>query len=256
MVMVGSGLLMAGSAPAAVVSTAVGNGLDGQASEDGVPAVESGNGTDTTANSRFNASSNNEFIVLRFDLSGVDKSTIASAAINMIADRAGSNNEKPQRIWGVNSGVANLNTFAEGASFSSVPGLLGDADTTTQSVVAADTTFLGRFQFDATTDPGEGGTFVLNDALLSGSSEPVQSSLDAFLHSLGTADQAVFLIGGAGASNGQLRIDTKEATSTSTGVLSGAAGSLAPTLSYSVPEPASLSVLALGGLGFLRRRRD
>lgn len=206
----------------------------------------SGSGGDTEMNARFNASSVNEFIVVRFDLAGVDKSTITSASIDLTYVRDGSNNQKDQRIFGVNSGVAGLNTFDETIVFDTTPGLATDNDVATQSVIDADTTYIGDFKNP--TDPGAGNVGTIDQNLLDTTSfnDPTENSIVGYLQSLGMGDQAVFLIGGAGASSGQFRITTTE-------------GGSAPVLNYStgvIPEPSTLVLAGLGVVALgLRRRR-
>jgi hypothetical protein len=196
----------------------------------------------------------NEFAVLRFDLTGVQKSTISDPALRFIAHRA-TNNRQSLRLWGVNTGVANLNTFLEaGGSYAATPGFLaGDSDMTTQGVDQAQTTYLGDFAFPqidkgaGLVDPVEGDPLILSQAVIdatggNGTSEPsggsqtgggvaVQNTLQGFLRSLADSDTAVFILGGI-ASNGQVRITTKEATTTETSVLTGNAGDFAPRLEY------------------------
>ncbi len=154
------------SAGAEIVHTTDGNGLDGEAfevvNEAGFPPVitfDDGFDTlDVEANGRFNQGDRNEFIVLKFDLTGVDKSQITEASVNFIFNRGSSNNHKEQTIWGVSPDAAGFDTFATmtdadfdpatgDPSFDDVPGLENDGDSVTRSVLADETSFLGTFLF-------------------------------------------------------------------------------------------------------------
>lgn len=230
-------------APALASAASIASNIDTQVTE-ALAGDGSGSGGDTEMNARFHSSNAvNEFIVVRFDLAGVDKSIISDASIDLTLTRTSGNNLKDQRIFGVNSSAAGLNTFDETVVFNTTPGLLTDNDLNTQSVVDADTTFIGDFKFAA--DPGAGAIATVDQGLLDTTSlnDPTENSLVGYLQSLGVADQAVFLIGGAGVSTGQFRIVTTE-------------GGSAPVLNYSaVPEPTSL-LLGLVGIAALMHRRS
>jgi hypothetical protein len=264
-----TGTVAAWTTPASAVQvfTYQGGGLDAEATEISAGAggaVTYGlNGTKVNMNGRYNGYNNgvaagvpeaeggdadnddrNEFWVMRFDLSGMDKSQIANVRVRVTPDRD-TNNDKDLRIWGVNSGVEGLNTFAESGTFGDVPGLVEDGDMTTQGVDQSLTTFLGDFRYAETTPgvyPLEGDLVDVNQTQIDnfgpnqnsehgGGGVAVQNTLQGFLRSLSTDDMAVFLIGGF-ASNGQVRITTKEATQTSGGVFSCPSGECAPILQF------------------------
>jgi hypothetical protein len=254
------------------VFTYDGAGLDAEATEISAGAggeVTYGlNGTKVNMNGRYNGYNNgfpagvpeidggdadnddrNEFWVMRFDLSGMEKSNIGNVRIRVTPDRD-TNNDKDLRIWGVNSGVEGLNTFSEASTtFGDVPGLIEDGDMTTEGVDQSLTTFLGDFRY-AETSPGvyplEGDLVDINQTQIDdfgpnmpsehgGGGVGVQNTLQGFLRSLSVDDMAVFLIGGY-ASNGQMRIATKESTGTSTGVFSCPNGECAPILEFDFVE--------------------
>lgn len=251
------------------VLTSDGNGLDAEATENlsGGEVIYGYNGTKVNMNARYNGYNNgfpagsteegsdadnddrNEMWVLRFDLSTEsNKSQISNAAIDVTAWRA-SNLQKDLRIWGVNGGTLGLNTFTETSLFAEVPGFLQDFDMTTMSIDPSVTTYLGDFLYPnhpGDIVPSEGDLLRLNQNVLdttgpNGTSEPggagvtVQSTLDGYLRSLGPTDMAVFIVGGV-ASNGQVRIGTKETLATETGVFQCPNFECAPILSYDLSE--------------------
>lgn len=268
---IGSMVMWNSSTWAIDVFTFEGNGLDAEASETadgpGGEVTYGLNGTKDDMNARYNGYNNgldagvpeaeggdpdnddrNEFWVMRFDLSNQDKSQIADAAIRVTAMRD-DNLQKDLRIWGVNPDALNANTFTETSTFADVPGLFEDFDMTTLSVDSSETTYLGDFlfpNFPGEVVPLEGDLLTINQDVLdntgpNGTSEPdgggvlPQSTLDGFLRSLGPTDMATFLVGGV-ASNGQVRVGTKEATQTSTGVFQCPNGECAPFLRYELSE--------------------
>lgn len=213
-----------------------------------VNARYNGSGASATAGDATISNAVNDKVVTRYDISGVDKSTISDGALSFVLARSSSNNGKDQRLFGVNTGVADLNTFAEGAAYGDVPGLDADFDINTLGVIDADTTFLGTFNIAGFLggDPGAGATVLIDQAMLDGSgpSETPEASIAQFLQSLATGDQATFIITGIG-SSGQLRLLSKES-------------GMAPTLEYSVviPEPASVLLLITAATaGVINRRR-
>lgn len=195
------------------------NGYNG-----GLPAGDTGEGSDGDDDNR------NEFWVLRFDLTGVDKSSIGNIELKLTAVRDGENNRKDLRIWGVNPGAAGFNTFDETTTADMVPGFTMDSDMTTQSVDDSATTFLGDFLFPLI-DHGNGeenpiaGDFLnINQDLLENSGpntttaedqgaggSAVEGTLQSYVRSLGLNDMAVFIVGGI-SSNGQVRVGTEEAS--------------------------------------------
>jgi hypothetical protein len=269
------GLAWSSQAPAqtpVTVKTNQGSGLDMRATENGLAGsvTYATNGGGNTLDVRYNGYNNgfpqgdaqgdadnddkNEFAVLRFDLSTVDKSMINNPSILLTNYRGPGSNRKDLRIWGVNPSNPTLNTFPENSPFVDIPGFAaGDNDTTTQGVSTTAASFLGDFLFPLVGEPpaeaGEGAVQVITQSLLdstsfNGTSAPsgtsqvgggvaVQNTLQGYLQSLGPADMAVFIIGGI-ASNGQGQFASKEAVQTSTGLLMGAAGDFAPALQFTL----------------------
>lgn len=255
------------SGSAVEINTAVGSGLDAAVSEvrnTTTNEVTYGfNGTGVDMNARYNGyngglpagstevgsdtdnDDRNEFWLIRFDLSTeASKSQIANATIKVTGMRD-SNLQKDLRIWGINAGTTGLNTITESSLIGDLPWIVQDLDITTTSVNPSTTTYLGDFLFPnhpGDIIPVEGDLLTINQAVLdttgpNGTSEPggagvaVQSTLDGYLRSLGSTDMAMFLVGGV-ASNGQVRIGTKEATATSTGAFSCPSFECAPIMAY------------------------
>jgi hypothetical protein len=253
---IATGIVWARPGYAVRVFTYDGAGLDAQAqettAEPGGEVAYGFNGAGVSINSRYNGWNNglppgvpedqggdvdddnrNEFWVMRFDLSGMEKSQIGNVELSVTMFRNADNN-KDLRIWGVNSGVDGLNTFSESSiTFGDVPGLTEDGEIQNQGVDQSLTTYLGDFQIPER-EAGSGlypqeGDLVHFDQTVIDESGPnedsehgdggiaVQNTLQGFLRSLSTDDMAVFLIGGY-QSNGQIRIATKEATATDTGL--------------------------------------
>jgi hypothetical protein len=214
------------------------NGYNG-----GLPAGSTEEGSDTDNDDR------NEFWLIRFDLSNeASKSQIANTAIKLTAMRD-SNLQKDLRIWGIKSGTTGLNTITESSLIGDLPWIVQDLDITTMSVDPSTTTYLGDFLFPnhpGDIIPVEGDLLTINQVVIdttgpNGTSEPggagvsVQSTLDGYLRSLGPTDMAIFLVGGV-ASNGQVRVGTKEATATSTGAFSCPSFECAPIMTYDLAE--------------------
>jgi hypothetical protein len=254
------------------VNTAQGLGMDGEVTEnrniDTNEVAYGFNGTKVNMNARYNGyngglepgstaegsdsdnDDRNEFWLMRFDLSGeANKSQITNAALKLTGYRT-SNLQKDLRIWGVNSGTTGLDTITDSSLFADLPGFVQDFDITTTSVDPAVTTYLGDFLFPnhqpGDLVPSEGDFLTISQDVLdntgpNGTSEPAgagvspQSTLDAFLRSLGPTDMALFIVGGV-ASNGQVRIATKEATATETGLVDCTVEVCAPILSYDLSE--------------------
>ncbi len=254
---------------AVIVKTTDGNGLDGEAleqsNEEGFPPSivfsEAFDADDDDMNSRFTMSDRNELVVVRFDLSGVDKSLIVDASLNFIFNRTSSNNHKEHTIWGVSPDAPGFDSLTEtDGSFDDVPGLNSDGDAATRSVVADETAFLGTFQFPKQEDDSDApaGSLATIDQDLLDTTGPdlvdvidneaatsIEGTIVQYLQSLGTDDSAMFLIGGNG-SGGQLRFVTKEA--------GGEAG--APFLDFTlIPEPASVMLTGIGAVAVAVRRR-
>ncbi len=208
---------------------------------DGNPASDSSSsGSNPQLNARHNGPTDpdkNEIIVLRFDLTGNDRSTIESAELQLTNYRGGRDNSgRPLRFWGVNDGATGYNaiTASEGPAtdndwpenstiFSTTPGLEFDADSGTRGVRSDRVTDLGLRPGPAE-EEDEGSLATL-----------ATTELTDFL--VNHPDDIVTIIVEVEAdSNGQMRYASKEASSLDT--LSGTEGEWAPRLVLEiVPVP-------------------
>lgn len=206
----------------------------------GTASDSSSSGGNTQLNARHNGPTDpdkNEIIVLRFDLTGNNRSTIESAELQLTNYRGGRDNSgRPLRFWGVNDGATGYNaiTASEGPAtdndwpenstiFSTTPGLEFDADSGTRGVRSDRVTDLGL-------RPG-----------------PVGEEDEGSLATLATTELTDFLVNHPddivtilveveADSNGQMRYASKEADSLDT--IAGTPGEFAPTLVLEiVPVP-------------------
>jgi|GEM_PF-5104113 len=177
-----------------------------------------------------------EVIVLRFDLSSVDRSTIQNAELQLVNFRSNDNSSRPLRFWGVNDGATGYNavTATEGAftdddwpeddtDFSTTPGLEFDEDTVTSGV-----------RTDRATDLGvrEGAADIKGELTTLATTE-----LKDFLVSH-PDDLVTILVVADSGSNSQMRYASKEAVSLDGGTPAGGAGDFAPRLALEiVPVP-------------------
>lgn len=209
---------------------------------------------DDDINSRFVAStdpnvddSDNDKIVLRWDTSSIDLSSVSNASFRLQLGRNSSNNLKAQRVWGVNTGTANMNTWTDAPDpkpdYGDLPALIKDFDRSTQGVNDAETTFLGTFQLPPDLENGAGTYFPLTQDLLdtTGPAEAAEDTIDNWLQSLSAGDHVNLIIGGID-SSGTFRIFTRRARGDSAAKLV-------------IPEPSSLLLLSLGGIALAYRRR-
>lgn len=248
----GAVLICAVSAQAALmtVRTSDGNGADTELRED--ESLQRGASQDL--NTRWESPPVNlEIIALRFDLTGVNRSLISGASLEMMANRNLPANQGIQ-YWGLNSSVSGQN-WTEGVANSTwnalnpFPGLTHDSDLTTLPINAADTTSLGSVSW--TSFPLAGDFVALSN----------QDLID-FLKN-GTGNLATFFALRLNASpTTQVRFASKENEAL------GNTGSVVPPTIHPeraprlvlnlVPEPASFALMGLGAIGVvsaIRRRR-
>lgn len=200
----------------------------------------------------------NEIVALKFDLTGINLAAATSATVNLIHNRVGST--RTYVVYGVNDGAVggdnnapttpaqgfDDNTWDEAVvRFSTMPGLHYDGDpaSTSQGIVAADTTNLGGGAFNG---GAQGSVQTLNTPdLLSF----LQSHPDSIVTLLIAKDTAAL-------STGQDRFASRNATSLDGGTPTGAAGDFAPYLEINViPEPAAFTLFGLGAAALALARR-
>lgn len=188
----------------------------------------------TDINARYNASTRNEFIVLRFDLTGYDRASIQGAAVRLVNQRNNSTFSNSLRLYGVNDEATgyNADTMTEGTAtddnwpedetlttFSTTPGLEYDADSLTRGV-----------RFDRVNDLGAASNAPTTEGSITSIDTP---ALRDFI--INHPDDIVtILVEMENPTGGQLRYATKEATSLASGG-SAPAGTYAPTLALDYP---------------------
>ena len=210
------------------VSTAFGQGADGQANEhsDGV----SGLGSDLNTRTSMNGD-RNEIVVLRFDLSEYTLAELGEVTLNIINFR--NNSARQVALYGVKQGVKGATDMYStedwqevGSAFGDIPGLLvSDGDFTTQSIDESKVTPLGQITFVNLT---EGTTETFSDP-----------ALTDFVRSYAGSKLVTLLLAAAPGytSTGQARFASREATALE-GETPGEAGRFAPYLRFTAGGPA------------------
>ena len=218
------------------VTTATGAGADVSLNE--VPDTGSSSGSNGDINARWAPAATptplNEVIGLRFDLSGYTLADISAASVELVNFRPMSN--RTVHLYGVKSGtVAKDNngtqsgfatsTWSEGSiQFSTMPGLDRDGDANTYSLDTPNVVDLGTFN---TNGLAEGSLTVF-----------AAPELTAFLTTYSVEDKLVtFLITVDTNNTGQSRFASKEATRTQAGAPIVPAGTHAPRLVFTLPDP-------------------
>mgnify|MGYP000247649681 CR=1 FL=1 len=219
------GTLAALPATAITVTTAVGQGADAQVNEfNNTPQDNSAN--NQQLNARW-ASTVNEVIALRFDLTGYTPAALTNVQLELINHRA--NTARVLHYYGVPDGTPGADnngtihgytddTWQEGTlRFSTMPGLQYDGDPNTKGF--SNVVDLGSATMNAT---AKGSSVTYSSAALTAF---VQNHPDALL---------TILVGVDTASTGQSRFGSKETTALDGGTPTGAAGSFAPRLNFTI----------------------
>jgi hypothetical protein len=199
------------------ISTAVGNGADASISE--AAGIAGGNGTAAQLNARWTGSSgtNNELVMLRFDLSQVKAGSIANATLDLTAFQDMGNHTL--RVYGLEHETSGQIWDELTISFANAPGVLFDANSGTRSLNMDDLLLLGEF---STSGAEEGDSISFTNPDLS-----VFLNLLAYRED-GSAE-VTLLIERQTSSASQTQFASKEAMSLSTGSPADA-GTYAPRL--------------------------
>jgi hypothetical protein len=195
-------------------------------------------GTTTGLLMRVNGSSRAKAPYIRFDLTGITDRTSASLSFDFTSNTG--NRVRSISVYGLNDGNAGENWGETSVTYATAAGVLytdpdpataGNQPSNTIAIDPATTTLLGTFS-----TPAGLGAATFSSA-----------ALDAFL-AADTNNSVTFILVAPTDANADFTIASKEATGT---------GIFAPTLTVgaAVPEPASLGILALGGVALLARRR-
>jgi hypothetical protein len=219
-------LSWAGPASAVVVKTIA----DAQLSENGTTgigdATDAGNGTGTNINARWTFTgatpNRNEWAALKFDLSAFsDKAELANVALRTYMFRTNANNAKNLRIYALTPGTSGENWDEATITYGSMPGFTFDSNSNTNILNNSIVQSLGTFSVSGVDN--EGNIAQINP-----------TSLTNFVQGMGSNNLLTLLLSYQDSSTGQWRIASREATSTDTGVLSGAAGDFAAYLQFDV----------------------
>lgn len=239
--LVASTLVVAPVAHSAIVSTAHGNGSDVEMQErsDGGATnftQNAVNGTELNTRTASNGT-RNEIVGLRFDLAGYSLSDLTNVTLNLTAFRT-DGSTRIVNLYGVTQGTAGgtgtytTETWSDTALdtadlFGDLPGLLNtDNLPETQSLNLAALNFLMQINIPGNSI-AEGDLITFSNA-----------TITSFIQDYTGSDQLTFILAAGNGSSGQWRTTSKEATSTDTGVVTGAAGDLAPFLEFDIaPAP-------------------
>lgn len=199
------------------VSTAFGNGADAQINE--IAGVASGNGTGDQLNARWTGSSgsNNELILLRFDLSEVKPGSVVDATLDLTAFRDMSSHTL--RVYGLKHDVPGQDWDETSISFDTAPGVTFDADSGTRSLNEDELLLLGDF---STAGVSEGD-------LLSFTNPDLSVFLNTLAYEENGSEIVTLILERQETSSGQTRFASKEAMSLDTG-FAAEAGTYAPLL--------------------------
>jgi hypothetical protein len=199
------------------VSTAFGAGADAQISE--TSGVAGGNGTSSQLGARWTGISgtNNELVMLRFDLSEVKSGSVVDATLDLTAYNNQSNHTL--RVYGLDHDAANQMWDESTVTFADAPGVAFDSNSGTRSLDMTKLLLLGEFS--------------TNGVLEGGSVSFTNPDLTVFLNTLafrgdGT-DVVTLLLERQTNSSTPTLFASKEATSLQSGV-PGELGSFAPQL--------------------------
>jgi hypothetical protein len=160
----------------------------------------------------------NEVIALRFDLSGVDRTKISTARLELTAFRDfPTDTGGGLQVFGLKPTAAKQDWQEDGVKFSSMPGLTWDGNPKTRGLKDEDTVSLGKLTWKEL--PKKNATLRFDDAALA-----------QFLQGAGNLVTIILMQDQPG--NGQVRIAAKEADSLDGGNPSGKAGDFAPRLVF------------------------
>lgn len=122
------------------LSTGYGNGADAMVSENS--GLSGGDGGGSSLAARWNNSNSNEYFELRFDLSGIETGTVATAALELTAFQ--NQNGQTMRVYGLEHDVAGQDWDETTIAFDNAPGLTFDSNSTTRGRVNGDLLLLGE----------------------------------------------------------------------------------------------------------------
>ena len=181
---------------------------------------------------RYGTPERNEVTVLRFDLTGQNRAIIAGASVRLINYAVNGNHTL--RFYGVEDGTTGFNSITATAgtatdddwpedttTFSTTPGLVYDADSTTRGVAPVGTVDLGTRAIGA--DTAEGAAMVFTSAALT---DFIINHPDNLVTILVTAETD---------NTGVKRYASREATTLTAGGTPQPAGTYAPTLLLDLP---------------------